>query len=417
MRPFRAIAAVFATFLVASALLVGVIRAEEKSGGESRPVVDGEEGFLVLLDGGVLAGQITRAADWYVVAHSGGQMQIPQSRVMLVCRSLEEAYDYRRQLINDSKADTHLSLADWCLRHNLLADAERELTEARRLDPDHPRIGLLARRLVAAKEQPVATAPSATNAQMASQPQPASALAVDLPAGVVERFTRKVQPVLVNSCTTSGCHQLSGRQTFQLDRSLLRGEANRRTTMHNLEATLALVNRENPEQSALLTIGRKTHGGMAGPIFGPRQEQAFQHLVDWVSLVVPPPPSINDAAGADDKVSAAVRPENGVAMPAVSTLKPMENAKHALAADGLAFHPANEKSQQDPRQPPQIKTAAPMDEEGPATLRTPHRLQYGVRLESWHPRDSFDPEIFNRLQEARARAAPAENEATAGAQN
>ena len=58
--------------------------------------------------------------------------------------------------------------------------------------------------------------------------------------------------------------------------------------MRNLEAALALVDRVHPDQSPLLTVPRKTHGGTSGPIFGPRQEQAFKHLVDWVALVVPP---------------------------------------------------------------------------------------------------------------------------------
>ncbi len=401
MRRFRAIAAVFASFLLASALALNDVRAEETSGGGPRPVDNGEAGFLVLQDGGVLAGQITRAADWYVVARAGGQMQIANSRVMLACRSLEEAYEYRRQHINESKVDAHLSLADWCLRHNLLADAERELIEARRLDPDHPRIGLLARRLVNAKEQPLPKAPNATNSnvapQIATQPQPAAAIAVDLPAGVVERFTRKVQPVLVNSCTMSGCHQPGGRQAFQLDRALLRGEANRRTTMHNLEATLALVNREHPEQSLLLTVPRKTHGGMAAPIFGPRQEQAFQHLADWVELVVPPAPPADDAANLDQKSTAAA-PAEAVGTPVV--------------------HPAVRPTARRNLGPqPQVNPAAATEVvEAPPTLRTPHRLQYGARLESWQPRDEFDPEIFNRMEQRRVRAASTgEPEATAGA--
>src|SRR4030095_5245611 len=95
----------------------------------------------------------------------------------------------------------------------------------------------------------------------------------EVPSGVVELFTRKVQPVLVNNCSTSGCHQSGGKQSVQFDRALLRGEANRRSTMHNLEAALALVDRAHPDQSPLLTVPRKKHGGTAGAIFGPRQEQ------------------------------------------------------------------------------------------------------------------------------------------------
>ena len=229
---------------------------------------DGESGYLVLQDGGVIAGRITRDATWYIVARGGGQMQVAQERVMLVCRTLEEAYAYRRQHLSGTKADPHLVLADWCLRYNLLADAGRELADARKLDPDHPRLALLARQLALSSAPPATQAAAITHVSKAKSqatnrrapattPTPTTAIAADLPEIVVERFTRKVQPVLVNNCTISGCHQPGGRQSFQLDRALLRGEANRRTTMYNLEATLALIDRANPELSPLLTIGRR----------------------------------------------------------------------------------------------------------------------------------------------------------------
>jgi hypothetical protein len=219
--------------------------------------------------------------------------------------------------------------------------------------------------------------------QAAGVALPTAANTAELPAGVVEQFTRKVQPVLVNNCSTSGCHQLGGKQSFQLDRALLRGEANRRSTMHNLEAALALVDRAHPVQSPLLAVPRKTHGGTAGPIFGPRQEQAFKHLVDWVALVVPPPE-----------------------MPADATLSPVDtNAATGLAEDKST---ADTQTQDASRLPSHrrsaIRAASASDDDTSMTLRTPHRLQVGAQLKSWQPRDAFDPEIFNRGQRARAHA-------------
>ena len=107
-------------------------------------------------------------------------------------------------------------------------------------------------------------------------------LAAALPAGAVERFTRKVQPLLVNNCTTSGCHQAGGKQVYQLDRAVLHGLSNRRTTLSNLAATLALVNRDAPQQSLLLTVPRTEHADMKQPILGSRQDQQFRQLAEWV---------------------------------------------------------------------------------------------------------------------------------------
>jgi hypothetical protein len=227
-------------------------------------------------------------------------------------------------------------------------------------------------------------------------------MAGDLPEGALERFTRKVQPVLVNNCTTSACHQPGGAQTFQLDRALLRGEANRRTTMQNLKAALALVDRNQPERSPLLTIPRQAHGGMAGPIFGPRHAQAYKHLADWVALLVPPPPaaptSIDEPANAEEKITAEVPAENGNAVPAIAPVRPA-NQTEAIP------HKPN-------RRPLPVRRAAVNDDEQLSTLRPPHQLRYGARLESWQPRDPFDPEIFNRMQRARTQTASARTPAT-----
>jgi hypothetical protein len=221
-----------------------------------------------------------------------------------------------------------------------------------------------------AKPQAVLGAPRA------AAPAPPS----DVPNGVVEMFTRKVQPVLVNNCSLSGCHQTGGKLSFQLDRALLRGEANRRTTMHNLEAALALVDRAHPDQSPLLTVPRKTHGGTAGPIFGPRQQQAFNHLVDWVALIVPPPETAAPVADA--------------------AATPIEASVTKAEGDSAGTQ-TQVVSQLPPRRRSAVRAATVTDDDTLTTLRTPHRLQYGAQVKSWQPRDAFDPEIFNRGQQAR----------------
>ena len=246
---------------------------------------------IVLKDGGVLVGNVSQVGDRYVVTRPGSEIRVAPANVLLICDSLEEAYDLRREKIARPDAATHLDLADWCLRYNLISQATRELADARRLDPNHPRVGLLERRLAAATISPTQSArpvssPPAARVTSTTGSAPANAAPIDaLPEGAVERFTRKVQPILVNNCTVSGCHQPGGPQNFQLDRSLLHGLGNRRTTMRNLAATLAIIDREQPQLSPLLTVPRETHGDMDRPIIGPRQQAAFEHLVDWVALV------------------------------------------------------------------------------------------------------------------------------------
>src|SRR6476660_8765579 len=117
--------------LVAFVFLVtvtsAVVRADDNAPTAATSVGDGEAGILLLEDGGVLTGQITRAADWYLVTRAGGQMQIAQKRVMLVCRTLAEAYEFRRKQMNGERVGDHLRLAEWCIRYELRAEAGREL--------------------------------------------------------------------------------------------------------------------------------------------------------------------------------------------------------------------------------------------------------------------------------------------------
>jgi hypothetical protein len=366
-------------------LCVLALRCEDCRSEEIAPPsnsVQGAPGVLVLQDGGVLTGTICREGDHYLLTRGGAEIRISCARVLLACSSLDEAYNERRKQIGRPSAEAHLALAEWCLRQNLETQAARELSDARAIDADHPRLALLDRRLAAAGQRPrphdpavkPAAAEVATAASLAPGQKPEWATA-ELPAGALELFTRKVQPILVNNCTVSGCHQPGGQQSFQLDRALLRGLANRRSTMQNLAATLAIVDREQPHLSPLLTVPRRTHGGMRRPVFGPRQSAAFTHVIDWVTLVTGPEPSDElvppsspnsfDSAG-DDRLGRYASTKGPI-------LQAGFHATSDAQADQIGVRPDH-----------------------------PQNVQFGAQLWTWQPKDPFDPEIFNRLPRPRA---------------
>lgn len=407
MRPNFAYAATLVAWSLLPTVLGGRSQADELSAAPTT-IRDGETGFIILQDGGVLEGRITHVAEWYVVARAGSQMQVAAARVQYVCRNLHEAYEYRCKRITKPTGDTHLAMADWCLRYKLLDEAESEFKGARELGANEIKLGLLERRLAAAKArpaQPVAksTMPAAPVTPVAKAPPKATT--PDLPPGVLEQFTRRVQPILVNGCTAAKCHEPGGRESFQLNRALLRGEANRRTTMQNLLATLALIDREHPGASELLTVPRQTHGGMNGPVFGPRQEQAFKHVADWVALVAPPPRAAEPSADNPESI-AANAPVDGsqpkLAPPAASQRLPYaQSAAKTIGANGATALPPSGTA---PIEDPAVQPAAASDGFSEMkSLLPPHRLQYGGALESWQPRDPFDPEIFNRRKRAQRR--------------
>lgn len=134
----------FFVLLVATSLVAG-----EATGADPQPMV------LLLRNGEVIDGKITRSGDRYDVAmpnaelHSrdGGQ---PGGVTGKSCSSL------RRQHIEQGKVQEHLELGEWCIKNKLWTEAQSELADATEADAMHPKIALLQRRLDLALKPPVA---------------------------------------------------------------------------------------------------------------------------------------------------------------------------------------------------------------------------------------------------------------------
>jgi hypothetical protein len=339
-----------------------------------------QEGVLLLRSGGVLRGEISQNGDRYVVRGEKSEMDVAATQVAIVGKSLHDVYEQQRGQIVRPSAEPHLGLAEWCLRYELLAETARELETARSLDAHHPRVALLERRL-AVVQAPRRSATAAADSSKAKESlvnelRDLEAMAAELPAGTVERFTRRVQPLLVNSCTTSGCHQSGGEQKFQLDRAVLHGLSNRRTTLRNLSAVLSLVDRSAPPGSQLLTIPTEAHAGRKPPLLGKLHEEHLTTLAEWVAL----------ATGTE------VRPSE------VASADAMEQDRAAEKSSPRDVHQASAAM---PTPAEQMMT----DQENATIFENLAPPRYGVDLRPWQPKDEFDPEIFNR-QFARPIAGP-----------
>ncbi|HEY4232104.1 MAG TPA: hypothetical protein VGM76_01640 [Lacipirellulaceae bacterium] len=394
-----------------AALLAAKSAAAAEPSGESAVPADAgnDDGVLVLDDGGVLRGKVTHSGDRYVVVGAKSRVEVAASNVAVTCNSLTEAYDVQRRQLPHDTAEAHLGLADWCLRCQLLSQAGGELEAARRLDPHSAKLELLQRRLAVATQS---ASPRQASDDVASgkEPQPTAeavqleAIAAELPAGAVERFTRKVQPLLVNNCTTAGCHQVGGPQVFQLDRAVLHGLSNRRTTLSNLVATLALVKRDAPQLSPLLTIPRTEHAGMKQPLMGSRQDQQFRQLEEWVGVVTGTPAPLDSqqekgrvASDSGSKRSATashyIKPNANKTVRNVPSLFHLDEAQAAKpvetpSADSAASSPPSTQSSSD-----LVQTS---DDEPLPFAQLRQRKRPTTALTTWEPKDAFDPEIFNR---------------------
>ena len=311
--------------------------------------------MLLLQSGAVLEGEVTESTDEWIVTNPTGQMKVRKSDTLTQGRSAQDLYRWQRsQLIGkNGTLDFHLRLADWCLGQELWVEASRELLDAKQLNADSPQLRALQRRLIQMSE-------SANSQSEAARPIESESVSnqVKIDWHAIEQswridkeqaaqFARKIQPLLVNNCTTSGCHRAASNNEYQLDISLRRGHSSTDSTRRNLLATLATINQEKVTESRLLEAARGPHAKWPG-LTGRNRDAWIAMLEDWVR-------SVADSNQTSDKAVTEL------------AMEPSELAK-------------KRSSQTDSNKSNAVSNDQPVASEQPFT-----------------PRDEFDPEIFNRL--------------------
>ncbi len=339
-----------------------------------------QQAVVVLHNDQVIEGKVTRAGDFLHVVNRLGETRIRNNQVALVCGSLEEAYAHRRALVQVGNLYEHLDLAAWCLDNRLFDAAEQELSDARAVDSGNLKVAYLTRRLEAVR------CPS-TIGPMSLPTLPMPDKKIDqpdtvwesIPRRLIERFTTEVHPILLNNCTTGGCHIQGHDSSFQLRRSSGR-LANRRITQDNLEATLRLIDRDHPEKSPLLTVNQRPHPGRDDPTLAQRHKEAYRHLVVWVYGVARSPRS-KSAPFEDLAATAATQP------PATQVVTPQTGETGPSAANGKETAPAESWLPADAETITVDLAAKPKKASSPKRAELPKKFE---------PADPFDPEIFNR---------------------
>jgi hypothetical protein len=239
---------------------------------------------VVLRHGGILLGQVRRDRDRLVVTQSTDHViRVPLDTVDFVVDSLDIAYRKKLERIATTDLQAHFRLAQWCLRHGLHDQAADRMLYLSQQSPDHPWVRVLESRL---RQQASGTENSSTpTAVAAAVPASSEPLAIEqFPAETMARFTRGVQPLLLNRCGQTTCHGSATPSDLQL----LRGPHGVQTqvlTWQNLQSTLLQVNYDDPDASPLLQLARSLHGSAQRLPFEPYEQKQFQLLYDWVKAV------------------------------------------------------------------------------------------------------------------------------------
>lgn len=358
--------------LSAGALATIIFAAPGRGDEPPRPApikAQANERLLLLTNGQVLRGTVAVEGDRYVVGTASAELRIPRDSVENICETLAEGYQGKRAAMLAAGGRERFRLIQWCLAQGLLDEAEEELQQAERAEPNHPRYELLRRRLKLARNPARPAPPPEPLAEPAVSDAQLDILVRTIPSSAVETFSQTVQPLLLKNCAAAGCHGAAPRSDFQLIR-LARGVTpSRRVTQRNLHAALAWIDRKEPDKSRILTAAAQAHGNTQHNKFEGTEGQVFRHLAQWVHQVARPDESVRPQTvqAADATLSQSIPDAPGVR----STAKLVRRTSAAHGVGGPIARPLSESA----------KEVSPPSTGGTAPLC---------------PADPFDPELFNR---------------------
>ena len=280
--------------------------AEPGPGGTKQPEV------VLLSDGRIVRGLLSEEDTMIVVTQPIGTMKFPKKRVEKVFASIRDVYTYKLEQLPENDVDERIKLAKWCLAQKMEPEARQQLEAILEHSPKHPeakamlvsldqaqaRLAMRGRdpavRQTAGEE--VRRLPGDRPGVLDSSLIPGAfrgmgisdfPVIFDLPqAQAVKRFDefgRYVHPVLQTYCAR--CHNDQYDGTFQLVSFKSKGDRTPAALRANLDATLRLIDRDNPAHSVLLSSSLRPHGRGPNPrpIFKGSNDGAYQILATWIN--------------------------------------------------------------------------------------------------------------------------------------
>ena len=267
---------------------------------------------VLLADGRVVTGVVTEEDGMVIVTQPIGVMKFPSRKVERVFPSLKEVYAYKLEQFPENDFDERINLAKWCLAKNMEAEAREQLEAILQMSPQHgqakamllsmdqeqARLAMRARdpnvhrTAVQEPKRPTGDRPGALDASIYSGALrgmgiPSYPVIFDLPQTVAvkrfDEFGRYVHPLLQNYCAR--CHNERYEGSFQLISFKNKIDRTPAALRANLDATLKLVDRENPARSELLASALRPHGRGPNPrpIFKGSNDGAYQILATWIN--------------------------------------------------------------------------------------------------------------------------------------
>lgn len=307
---------VAACFGLASGVVVGADGPPPQGNAPAVAARSDGERYLLLKNGRLIRGVVSEDEAAYTVTQRIGAIRYPKTQVERPVATVEEAYRYQLERIPDDDPAEQLRLARWCMSLHLDKEAKTLLEQVVEISPSHAQAKAMlmhmnqaeAARLAGAETKVDEDVRKTSAAEIADDRPGALDSAVlrgaerrmgitglpvifDLPPAMAvrraEQFKQYVHPVLQACCAK--CHNAEYPGTFQLVAVRTARQRTPDALRANLDATLRLIDRENPAKSELLTTVLLPHGngGKGRPIFLGSNDRAYQILSAWVTSLKP----------------------------------------------------------------------------------------------------------------------------------
>jgi hypothetical protein len=227
--------------------------------------------------------------------------------------SIHEVYRYKLGRLPRADPDEHMKLAHWCLSQGLNAEATAQLEQVLALHRDHAQARAMLQNLAVTARRAAPSDPEVSrtgrhrhrphrgpgpgparelNSDVLAQIRrdqgqvpPAKPVIFDLPpAQAVRRFQEfagSVHPELQRHCAK--CHNERSDRQFQIVEAKSRRDlSNHLLVTTNLDATLRLIDPENPAKSEVLVSAVMPHGPANRPILSGPNDPSYQRLATWI---------------------------------------------------------------------------------------------------------------------------------------
>jgi hypothetical protein len=127
-----------------------------------------------------------------------------------------------------------------------------------------------------------------------------AAQAGDLPPQLMTRFTRQVQPLILNKCAAGACHGGPTAHTPAFNRGDVRGQIDRSVTLANIETLLASLGPSRSPTSLLSTISARHPASATGSslVMTPLTTAERATLEQWLTAAAGRPEAIAARPGA-----------------------------------------------------------------------------------------------------------------------